>query len=245
MIRNTFSRSSALLRRNFGAQAQMTDFEFIMLRWRFCWHRWDRNGDGRLTRDEFLTTAREISEKCNIPFEGRNEQGTNAIWDAWTLGQEDMKDAVTWDTFAPTVAVIMRNPGSKAMLDPVNRMFFKWMDVDNTGTVSIKEYRVFCDSLMGAGNFTEEEFLMCFAILGPQEDDRDGWVVTEESYMKNGIANIFSLKRINPYSFASYGPHSLDPEKLGFHPWTKEPFGEMDVEKIVEDAKKIEAAHKA
>lgn len=245
MIRNTFSRSSELLRRNFGAQAQMTDFEFIMLRWRHCWHRWDRNGDGKLTRDEFLSTAREISEKCNVPFEGRNEEGTHAIWDAWTLGQEGLKDAVTWDTFAPTVAVIMRNPGSAAALEPVNRMFFKWMDVDNTGTVSIKEARIFQEALLGLENWSEEQFLMSFGIMGPQEHDVDEWVVTEESYLKHAIANIFSLKRVNPYSFASYGPHSLDPEKLGLHPWTGKPLGEQNIEQILEQAKKIEALHKA
>lgn len=227
MFRKSLVCCSTLLRRNFGAQAQMTDFEYALLRFRHCWHMWDKNGDGELTRKEYIEIGRTISEKCNIKFEGRNEEGTHAIWDAWTMGRPECAEAVTWNSLGPAVVQILKNPDSAKMMEPVNTMLFKWMDVDDTGTVSIREYRNFIQTVQGT-RMTEEEIWCCFGLFAPITHEKDDWVITQEQYLKLFNSNAYSTRRNNPYSFAAFGFHPLDPEKWLLHPWTGEPLPEQD-----------------
>lgn len=197
----------------------------FILRWRYNWHRWDENGDGILTREEFIDTGKKIASLNNVPWEGRMKSNTNQIWDMWTMGNPELSKEVTWNAWGPTAIQILKMPDAPKLMEPVNKTFFEWMDADGNGTMSIDEYTNF---LSTQGKFTEEQIQRAYKSFHPNEDNE----ITKENYMFAFNECAFSQKPDCPYKMTIQGPSPEDPDLLKLHPWTGVPLSDLGVQDL-------------
>lgn len=160
----------------------------------------DLDGDGVITSNDFLTLANRFVEVDSLSDDEAQmlRESLDTIWEKyWSSADSNHDGRVTEDEFIGTMTNVINDPVAREGVDGPLHLFFKVIDTDRSGKISLSEYETFFQCM----GINTDHAAETFATI---DSDNDG-LISEQEFTSSGKAFFLSEDESHP-SRLFWGP---------------------------------------